>query len=87
MISSKRKVLCKLDIDMWRPTLPGYGLYDVFIWNILSLNGMRPFGGRPNTKTVRAWPKADNIILFRTGYYIWYQSHSPAGDGEACTSP
>jgi cell division GTPase FtsZ len=32
---------------------------------MLSLNGMRPFGGRLNTKTVRAWPKADNIISFR----------------------
>jgi hypothetical protein len=33
----------------------------MFIWNMLSLNGMMPFGGRPNTKTMQAWPKADNI--------------------------
>ena len=31
-----------------------------------SLNGMRHFGGKLNTKIVRAWPKADNIISFRT---------------------
>jgi hypothetical protein len=43
----------------------------VFIWNMFSLNGMRPFGGRPNTKTVRARPKADNIISFRARCYIW----------------
>jgi hypothetical protein len=29
---------------------------------MLSINGMRPFEGIPNTKTVWAWPKADNII-------------------------
>ena len=56
--------------NVWRPTLPGYGLYDVFVWNMLSLNGMRPFGGKPNTKTVRAWLKVDNIISFRAGCYI-----------------
>ena len=32
---------------------------------MLSLNGMRPFGGKLNTKTVRAWPKMDNIESFR----------------------
>jgi hypothetical protein len=37
----------------------------VFISNMLFLNGMRPFRGRPNTKTVWTWPKADNIISFR----------------------
>ena len=26
---------------------------------------MRPFGGKLNSKTVWAWPKADNIISFR----------------------
>jgi hypothetical protein len=34
-------------------TLPGCGKDDVFIWNMLSLNGMRPFGGKLNTKTMR----------------------------------
>ena len=47
-----RWVLRGSDCDV--PTLPGYGLYDVFIWNMLSLNGMRPFGGKLNTKTVWA---------------------------------
>jgi hypothetical protein len=37
---------------------------------MLFLNGMRPFGGRPNTKTMWAWPKADNIISFKAGCYI-----------------
>jgi hypothetical protein len=32
---------------------------------MLSLNGIRPFRGKHNTKTVRVWPKADNIISFR----------------------
>ena len=42
---------------------------------MLSLNGIRPFGGKPNTKTVRAWPKADNIISFRAKCYIkWYEA-------------
>ena len=68
---------------MWLVLFPGllqpeYGLYDVFIWNMLSLNGMRPFGGKPNTKTMQAWPKADNIISFKAGCYIWYQSHCSA---------
>jgi hypothetical protein len=47
----------------------------VFIWNMLSLNGMRHFGGKVNTKTMWTWPKVDNIISFRTGCYIWYQRH------------
>ena len=29
---------------MNNPTLPRCGKDDVFIWNMLSLNGMRPFG-------------------------------------------
>jgi hypothetical protein len=41
----------------------------VFIRNMLSLNGMRHFGDKLNTKTVRAGPKADNIISFRAGRY------------------
>jgi hypothetical protein len=41
----------------------------VFIWNMLSLNGMRTFEGKLNTKTVRTWPKADNIISFRARCY------------------
>jgi hypothetical protein len=49
--------------------VPGYGLYDVFIWNMLSLNDMRLFEGKPNTKTVWAWSKANNIISFRVGCY------------------
>jgi hypothetical protein len=49
----------------------------------LSLNGMKPFGGRPNTKSVQAWPKVDNIISFRTECYIWYQSHSQPQMGES----
>ena len=65
-----RWVLRGGDYDV--PTLLGYGLYDVFIWNMLSLNGMRPFGSKPNTKTVRTWPKVENIISFRAGCYIWY---------------
>ena len=36
---------------------------------MFSLNGMRHFEGKPNTKTVRAWSKADNIISFRTECY------------------
>ena len=39
----------------------------MFIWNMLSLNGVRPFKGKPNTKIVRAWPKVDSIISFRAG--------------------
>jgi hypothetical protein len=41
----------------------------MFIWNMLSLNGMRSFGNKFNAKTMRAWPKADNIISFRAGCY------------------
>jgi hypothetical protein len=41
----------------------------VFIWNMASLNGMKPFGARPNTKTMWAWLKADNIISFRVECY------------------
>jgi hypothetical protein len=47
----------------------------VFIWNMLSLNGMWSFRGKPNTKTVWAWPKADNIISFRVRCYIVMSSH------------
>jgi hypothetical protein len=32
---------------------------------MLCLNDMRHFGDKLNIKTVRAWPKADNIISFR----------------------
>ena len=32
---------------------------------MLSLNTMRPFEGKSNTKIMLAWPKANNIILFR----------------------
>jgi hypothetical protein len=46
-----------------------------WVWNMLSLNGIRPFGGRPNTKTVRAWPKVDNIISFKAECYNAY--HHP----------
>jgi hypothetical protein len=42
----------------------------MFIWNMLSLNDMRPFGGKLNTKTMQVWPKVDNIISFRAGCYI-----------------
>jgi hypothetical protein len=42
----------------------------VIIWNMLSLNGMRPFGGKPNSKTVQAWPKVENVISFKAGCYI-----------------
>jgi hypothetical protein len=41
----------------------------MFIWNMLSLNGMMLFESKPNTKTLWAWPKADNIISFRARYY------------------
>jgi hypothetical protein len=29
---------------------------------------MRPFGGKPNIKTMWAWPKANNIISFKAGH-------------------
>ena len=49
--------------------------HDMFIWNILSLNSMRLFGGKPNNKIMQAWPKADDIIPLRAEYYIWYHIH------------
>jgi hypothetical protein len=61
------------------PWVPREGDCDVshyvFIWNMLSLNGMKSFGGKPNTKIVRTWPKVDNIISFRMRYYNAY--HHP----------
>jgi hypothetical protein len=49
----------------------GCGKDYVFISNMLSLNGMTHFGSKPNTKTVWAWPKADNIDSGKRVSYIW----------------
>jgi hypothetical protein len=59
----------------------------VLIYNMLSLNGMRPFGVKSKNKTIRAWPKADNIIPLEAGCYIWYRVETQPEMGGACTSP
>jgi hypothetical protein len=42
----------------------------VLIYIMFSLNGMRHFGVKSKNKTVRAWPKEDNIIPLGAGCYI-----------------
>ena len=48
----------------------GYGLYDVFIWNMLSLNGMRPFGVDPILKLCGLGQK--RTISYHLGQDVTY---------------
>jgi hypothetical protein len=77
--------------DVWRPTSPGK------CQSMLSLNSILPFRAKPKNKTVRTWPKVDNIIPLGAGCYIcyiWYQNKIKYGIragaqpemGGACTS-
>jgi hypothetical protein len=53
---------------------------NVFIWNMLSLNGIRLFGGKPNTKNRASLAQNGQYLIIIGGRYICYHSHSLWGD-------
>jgi hypothetical protein len=71
---------------MRRPTLPGCGKDDVFIRNMISLNGIMPFEGKL-LKPCRLGPKQKISYYLGLGVTYGIRVIAQPKMGRACTSP